>query len=107
MSGPTPMLVLRPGAAPDTSKASEAGETWRYLADIDGTGDSLLSRRTAAYFYRYQGHPEIDDGWYADCLLCGLILAPTLTRWDIEQAIERHLATEHNAGIANDPGRPR
>ncbi len=101
------MIALRPGRQPDTDATSDAGETWRWLADVDMPGDSPLSRRTAAFMYRYRDHPEIPDGWHADCTIpgCGLIFPPEPDRVLMATRVWAHLR-RHEFAVVDDPGRP-
>jgi hypothetical protein len=105
------MIVLRPGVAPDTLAASEAGETWRWLGDVDTGGESALSRRTVAYLYRYVDHPELGSCWHGEMLCHGgktslLGSDPFADRLGAEGWVEG-LLMEDGFQIVTDPHRVR
>jgi len=102
------MIALRPGRLPDTAADSEAGETWRWLADVDTPGDSPLSRRTVAFMYRHDGQAVIRIRWRADCRItgCSLIFKPMKQRSAMEERVDMHLRA-HGFDVVSDPGRTK
>ena len=98
-------LCLRPGREPDTPASSEAGETWRWLADVERPSETNLGRHTAAFMWRAAREGETALLARGSCCLCGQIFYPVPMREDQEATIKEHLEITHGFVIVRDPRR--